>query len=618
MSPRPLAVRRAAYAAVASLALVSLSTTSPAAAATARPVDPAVSKASAQRTLPTYAGRSTAVLRAGEGSPGTAVLPPARSGAAGTNNATVATSEIRVNYYGFSPAAQRAFQYAADRWEQVIVSPVPIEVDAYFNALGPDVLGQAGAYLYVDEPGNESDRYTPGALANRLAKTDIDPMFPDIEAEFNSSFANWYFGLDARPGPGEYDFVTVVMHELGHGLGVAGAMDVAPDGTGAWGYGPDVPVLPNVYDDLSRDAAGMPLLSYPNKSTRLGSALESGALYFDGPRAKAANAGQPARLYSPEFWEGGSSYSHLDEDTYRPGNANSLMTPFLDNDEAIHDPGPIVRGLLLDIGWGTPTALADKARALGSARLGAVSGGEYTVPGRSGRARNYAKGRIYYARTTGVGLVEGAILKRYLELRGPAGTLGLPLRDEQAVHNGRASYFSGGRVYWSGSTGAHAVQGKILDKYLQVGGTSSVLGLPVRDEVAVHGGRGSYFVGGRVYHAAASGAHPVTGEILAKYLAIGGTSSVLGLPRTDEVAVRGGRASYFVGGRLYHSAATGAHAVSGPILVKYLEIGGTSSRLGLPSSDQVADAAGRTQNFPGGVIRYDAATNTTTVTYKTP
>jgi len=48
---------------------------------------------------------------------------------------------------------------------------------------------------------------------------------------------------------------------------------------------------------------------------------------------------------------------------YPAGNPNSLMTPQIGAREAIHDPGPITRGIFEDIGWSvgptTPTAPAN-------------------------------------------------------------------------------------------------------------------------------------------------------------------------------------------------------------------------------------------------------------------
>jgi hypothetical protein len=59
--------------------------------------------------------------------------------------------------------------------------------------------------------------------------------------------------------------------------------------------------------------------------------------------------GSRATLYAPPTFSAGSSISHLDEDATL--QENSLMTPFIDKGEAIHDPGKLTRSILGDIGW---------------------------------------------------------------------------------------------------------------------------------------------------------------------------------------------------------------------------------------------------------------------------
>ena len=51
------------------------------------------------------------------------------------------------------------------------------------------------------------------------------------------------------------------------------------------------------------------------------------------------------------------------------------------------------------------------------------------------------------------------------------------LPDHRLAHaaGGRASYFTGGRIYWSSSTGAHALSGAILTKYLAAGGPTATV-----------------------------------------------------------------------------------------------------------------------------------------------
>ena len=58
-----------------------------------------------------------------------------------------------------------------------------------------------------------------------------------------------------------------------------------------------------------------------------------------------------AKLYAPATWDAGSSISHIDEPVLVTRRENSLMTPFIDLGEAIHDPGKYTFSILGDLGW---------------------------------------------------------------------------------------------------------------------------------------------------------------------------------------------------------------------------------------------------------------------------
>ncbi len=117
-----------------------------------------------------------------------------------------------------------AFQHAADLWGQTIDSPAPIFVTAQFTSLGANVLGSAGAtFIFRDfggaglYPGAEfPGTWYGSALADKRAGVDLNPGFADIGANFSSDF-DFYLGLDANHGA-KVNLVTVVLHELGHGL----------------------------------------------------------------------------------------------------------------------------------------------------------------------------------------------------------------------------------------------------------------------------------------------------------------------------------------------------------------------------------------------------------------
>lgn len=259
-------------------------------------------------------------------------------------------ASIVVDYTGFTPQAQAAFQYAVDIWQSLLTSPVTVHVKANWTPLASGVLGSAGAAAYYTrvDGAPKIDVQYPVALAEKIAGRDLNaPGDPDINANFSSTF-NWYLGTDGNTPAGQYDLVSVVLHELGHGLGfIAGASYTAPQGS--------FTNPPFVFATYIENTAGQQLTDtrlFPNPSTALGTQLRSNALYFNSPLAIAANgsAGRP-RLYAPTTYSAGSSISHLNEATYLAGNINSLMTPQIGSAEAIHTPGPLTLAMFAEMGW---------------------------------------------------------------------------------------------------------------------------------------------------------------------------------------------------------------------------------------------------------------------------
>jgi len=61
---------------------------------------------------------------------------------------------------------------------------------------------------------------------------DNQPTSPDIIAEFNSNFQSWYFGIDGNSPDAKYDFVSVVLHEIEHGLGFYSSAIEFPENSG--------------------------------------------------------------------------------------------------------------------------------------------------------------------------------------------------------------------------------------------------------------------------------------------------------------------------------------------------------------------------------------------------
>lgn len=254
-------------------------------------------------------------------------------------------------------AAVPALEEAFSRWARIISSPVPIRARVTFVEGGP------AGYAVPNVVGNfdgapEPDTWYPSALADAIAGRDLQPDAIDFELFFRRN-RDWKFQIEGDPATGEADFLTVAMHEIAHGLGMASWL-FSEEGVGYYGGQipsldffplsvelPDLEGRPTVFVRMIEDESSHRLTDttrFPNPSRRLGETLERDRIYFAGESASEANEGRPPRLY-------GASPSHLHPDDYFWTGPDFLMTPTSGNGVSTPDPGPIVLGILRDIGW---------------------------------------------------------------------------------------------------------------------------------------------------------------------------------------------------------------------------------------------------------------------------
>lgn len=263
-----------------------------------------------------------------------------------------ATSTFTATIIGSRPssyttAINQCMILASANWR----SSVPVSVHVNFSALSePLILGQG-------QPTRNwivNDYICPVVLAEAIVGEELNKGYPglshyDILMTLNTA-TNWYAGLDARAPSGQYDLVTVCLHEIYHGLFMSGGnigISLSPiDLTYSAIF-----VRENIvgrFDSFMANQDGCNITAYKDDPISLGTALTGNNLWFVSESVRIA------RLYAPRPYLAGSSLYHLSEADYGPGAGgnNDLMTPAIGSNYAQHSVGEIltrIQELVLDI-----------------------------------------------------------------------------------------------------------------------------------------------------------------------------------------------------------------------------------------------------------------------------
>ena len=253
-------------------------------------------------------------------------------------------SNFIVNYNTVPTVARAAVQAAIDVWSENFSSTVPVTVNvSWGRASSYGILAAASAKSNFANFPNAPDKtlYYAAALANALAGNDLDLNNPELEITISSD-APWYYGVDGKCPPKSFDLVSVILHEMGHGLGfISGSYYDEYSGYGRVD-------LPTPFDAYAQLTDGRRLADMPSPSIETGKALTS-PLYWSGENGIKANNGVKPPLYTPSIYEPGSSVSHLDERTFSQAGVNSVMTPNLDSGEVFHLPGSLLLAMFDDM-----------------------------------------------------------------------------------------------------------------------------------------------------------------------------------------------------------------------------------------------------------------------------
>ena len=272
-------------------------------------------------------------------------------------------AEFIVNYTGFTRDAQAAFQRAVDIWASTLITTVPIEIDANFASVDdlddPEEYENTLAFIRPSETWalariGDQQIAVPIALANQRSERDRDPGEPDFAMTVIER-SDWYMGLDGRPESNQFDLVSVVLHEISHGLGIVDSFELDDDGNGEYGlrFQNGDERIPTLFDYFIHLRNGDQLIAdLSSPSIELADAITSIKLFWAGSQTRRANGGRAhPMLWAPSEFVVASSIAHLDEDAYPSGTSNSLMTPQIARGEVSQSPGPLLRAMLKDMDY---------------------------------------------------------------------------------------------------------------------------------------------------------------------------------------------------------------------------------------------------------------------------
>lgn len=263
------------------------------------------------------------------------------------NKNSVELATFNVTFLQAPPEAQTAFSEAIRILEQVIPSEVPINVAVQFTEQGPGTLASAGPtdLIVITGGGLPPNTFYPIALAEKLIAEDInEPSEFDIVVSVNDA-VDWYYDFN-NPGDigNSFDFVTVILHELLHGLGFRSSTDVTAN-NGIISFGG----LVDTYDRNLETGDGLSLADDIQDPVELGRALRGGDIFYGSRFFEINSPTDLPEMNAPSVFSGASSIGHFDGPSVF-NTADALMAPNINNGTTIRDLGASL-DVLYDIGW---------------------------------------------------------------------------------------------------------------------------------------------------------------------------------------------------------------------------------------------------------------------------
>jgi autotransporter-associated beta strand protein len=223
---------------------------------------------------------------------------------------------------------------------------INIQFDPSNTQNGSGLLGQMGTSFTVQ------NGFSNGLVFQRATTNSTPFSPPDGTGQFNfANDVNWNNGT-GQPMNNQFDLFSVALHEFTHALGFS--TRIQANGEGAQNHPLGTVDTYSDYDRfIKRGSTNQFLLNQQQASFNTAGAstadLTSNDLFFDGPITRAANGGNPVKVFAPNPFQSGSSISHLDNSN----PSNSVMLPQIPNGTTRRQYLNFELAMLIDFGWNT-------------------------------------------------------------------------------------------------------------------------------------------------------------------------------------------------------------------------------------------------------------------------
>ncbi len=282
---------------------------------------------------------------------------------------------FEVSFENFPEEAKGAFLFALSIWDQKITSPIKIRVLAKWENLNNNTLGEGKpAVFYRNFRGTPVNNvFYPVALAEKITGREINKTDEaDIICSFNKT-ASWYFGENGQTPETKYDFVTAVLHEIGHGLGISGFFK-NDNGIAQYSNSSNAPAIYDYYIFNRENLRIADNSIFPCPSVELTNQLTSNSLNINYATKSAKIESIP--VYAPPTWLNGISIYHLKSTE----NTDEFMKAYAFKGEAIHKISEGLLSVLAEIGWDDQTGNVSTTTANNEEKLGTENVNVYPNP----------------------------------------------------------------------------------------------------------------------------------------------------------------------------------------------------------------------------------------------